>query len=114
MTELANEAKATMEPTPVVVPEVKTKPAQQWLGYVSPVVTRLTGAMLDTRSVIEKRLGFCPMVEAAKLASRGLDAVAEGLQRAANGLRAFAALGKTEVAEPAPGSNSAQPPSAQA
>ncbi len=100
MSELSNEAKVTLGTNPVVVPDVASKPAQQWLGYMSPVVSRLTDAMLDTRSAIEKRLGFCPMAEAAKFASRGLDAFAEQLRRAASGLRAFADVRAKSHLEP--------------
>jgi hypothetical protein len=91
MTELANEANVTVEPTPAA-PEAQAKAVQQWLGYVSPVVQRFTGAVLDTRSAIEKRLGFCPLKEAAKRASKGLEALAEGLRRAAMGLRTVAGV----------------------
>jgi hypothetical protein len=112
MTELANEANVNVEPT-LAAPEPQAKAAQQWLGYVSPVVQRFTGAVLDTRSAIEKRLGFCPLKEAAKRASQGLDALAEGLRRAAMGLRTVAG-----VAPESGGANGAakspEPPQAQA
>lgn len=88
MTELAKEPNVSVEPTPAP----PARAAQQWLGYVSPVVQRFTGAVLDTRSAIEKRLGFCPLKEAAKRASKGLEALAEGLRRAAMGLRTVAGV----------------------
>jgi hypothetical protein len=110
MNEPANEVKVSVEANTAVVPDFPRKPAQQWLDQMSPMVNRLTGAILDTRAAVEKRLGFCPMAEAAKLASRGLDALAEQLRRAAGGLRAFAAFGRPEAAEP----QTARPPRAQA
>ena len=112
MTELAKEANVSVEPTPAA-PEQQAKAAQQWLGYVSPVVQRLTGAVLDTRSAIERRLGFCPLKEAAKRASRSLDALADGLRRAAMGLRTVAGVepGVEGVDGPA---KSPEPPQAQA
>src|SRR5512143_3581251 len=91
MTELAKEPNVSVEPTPATA-EPQVRAAQQWLGYVSPVVQRLTAAVLDTRSAIEKRLGFCPLKEAAKRASKSLEALAEGLRRAAMGLRTAAGV----------------------
>lgn len=110
MTEFAREANVVAEPTPAV-PELQAKTAQQWLGYVSPVVHRFAGAVLDTRTAIEKRLGFCPLKEAAKQASRGLDALAAGLQRAAVGLRTVAGV---EVERADDAAKSPPPPQAQA
>jgi hypothetical protein len=75
-----------VEPTPIV-PDVPTKAAQGWLGYVQPMVQRFAGAMAGTRSAVEKRLGFCPGVELIKAASNGLDVLADGLHGVASRLR---------------------------
>ena len=91
MTELANQPSSTVAPTSIV-PEVLPKAAKQWLGYVSPVVQRFTGAVLDTRSAIESRLGFCPLKIIAKGASEQLDVLAGGLHRIASLLRAAAGV----------------------
>lgn len=107
MTQLANEASVTPEATvPASSAHVRT---QQWLGYVSPVVQRFTGAVLETRSALEKRLGFCPLKEAAKGASHGLDVLANGLHRAASQLRTLAGVAAAEGVE-----SSASSPQAQA
>lgn len=89
MTQLANEASATVESTPVVT-DVPARPAQRWLGYVTPVVHRVTGAVVDTQSAIEKRLGFCPGKELLKAASKGLDVLADRLHLVAKRLRTIA------------------------
>lgn len=111
MTELAKEPNVSVEPTPAP-PEPQAKTAQQWLGYVSPVVQRFTDAVLDTRSAIERRLGFCPLKEAAKRASKGLEALAEGLRRAAMGLRNVA--GVEPAVEGVDGAAKSPEPQAQA
>jgi len=65
MSERARAATIMVEPTPIV-PDVPTKAAQGWLGYVQPMAQRFAGAI---RSTVEKRLGFCPGVELIKAAS---------------------------------------------
>ncbi len=107
MTQLANDASVTTDAT-TRVSSAQVR-AQQWLGYVSPIVQRFTGAVLETRSALEKQLGFCPLKEAAKGASRGLDVVADGLHRAASQLRTFAGVAAVEGVD-----GSASSPEAQA
>jgi len=127
MTELTNEASSTVVVTPVV-PDVSVKAAQRWIGYVPPMVQRFAGAVLDTRSAIEKRLGFCPLKElqaragsAINAASEGLDMLADGLHGIACRLRAAAgAAVDAETAPPkaaesaAPAASSTESPPAQA
>ena len=89
MSEQARAATIMVEPTPIV-PDVPTKAAQGWLGYVQPMVQRFAGTMAGTRSAVEKRLGFCPGVELMKAASKGLDMLADGLHGVARRLRVAA------------------------
>jgi hypothetical protein len=91
MTQLANEASSSVESSTPVVAEA-VKPVQRWLGHLKPVIERATGTMKATQSAVEKRLGFCPGKEAMKAASRGLDALADGLHAAAKRLRAVAQI----------------------
>ena len=96
MTDLANEATIAVEPTPII-PEMPMKPAQGWLGNMPPMVQRFAGAVADTHSAVEKRLGFCPMKElqargesAIKAVSERLDMLADGLHRVASRMRVAA------------------------
>ncbi len=97
-----------MEPTPVVR-DVPTNPAQRWLGYVTPVARRVTGAVAVTQSIVEKRLGFCPGKVLAKAVSKGLDVLGDRLHRVAKRLSMFAADAPPQADESA-GPETTTPP----
>ena len=114
MTDLANEATIAVEPTPII-PEMPMKPAQGWLGNMPAMVQRFAGAVADTRSAIEKRVGFCPMKVAIKAVSEGLDTLADGLHRVASRMREAAGATPPKVDESAaPATSSPESPLAQA
>ncbi len=83
MRKQAKKATVTVEPTPIV-PDVPTKVAKGWLDNMPPMVQRFAGAVADTHSAVEKRLGFCPGKELIKAVSNGLDVLADGLHRVAS------------------------------
>ncbi len=114
MAEQAREATITVEPTPIV-PDVPTKAAQGWLGYMQPMVQRFAGAVADTRSAIEKRVGFCPMKVAIKGVSERLDMLADGLHRVASRMRVAAGATLPKADESGvPATNIPESPRAQA
>jgi hypothetical protein len=99
MTQLASQSGSSVESIPVA-PDAPAKPAQRWLGYVTPVVQRITGVVAETQSAVEKRLGFCPGKELLKATSKGLDALADGLHSLAARLRTATEGAPRQVDDP--------------